>query len=86
MKPSCLFPPGSCLLSHVQPLSPCTPLVAVCQLLTSVPALGYLWMLRPSWRLRKGPVLWVTLPAPSATCGRLPSVCAEALGRKLPLP
>lgn len=55
VKPSWLFPRGSCLLSHVQPLSPCTPLVAVCQLLTSVPALGYLWMLRPSCRLRKAP-------------------------------
>lgn len=78
MKPSWLFPPGSCLLSHVQPLSPCTLLVAVCQLFMSVPALGYLWMLRPSWRLRKVPccgspsLLSLPLVAGSRPCVQRP--------------
>lgn len=78
VKPSWLFPPGSCLLSHVQPLSPCTLLVAVCQLFMSVPALGYLWMLRPSWRLRKVPccgspsLLSLPLVAGSRPCVQRP--------------
>lgn len=33
---------------------------------------------------QESPVLWVTLPAPSATCGGLPSVCAEARAGNCP--